>query len=269
MRETDERLLRALRTLFRPLANVLLKNKIGIGPVIEQLKLSFVQSARANHGRSGKPATVNMISQLTGLSRKHVSTLLSEADQDPFYEPIVPPVGSEVLHVWVSDANYLDKTGLPSPLELGPGRRSFQSLVEKCVERDDVKSTIADMLQSDSVQLRPDGKIEMVERRYSINSDLPRMIFSGLYSLAGTIDKNWDRGEGEGFVQRQATTTRLDPEKVAVVRRIARERVARLMEEIDDMLCGYELEGDAAVSDANDSDARELGIGAYYFEHDQ
>ena len=81
--EHNKRLHGALRTLFYPLAKLLLKNKVGASPVVHQLKLAFVEAARKNHGRDGKPASANKIASLTGMSRKHVGALLEEVENNP------------------------------------------------------------------------------------------------------------------------------------------------------------------------------------------
>jgi hypothetical protein len=268
MKETDTRLKYALRSLFRPLANVLLKNRIGIKPIIGQLKLSFVEAARANHGKSGKPATVNMIAQLTGMSRRHVSELLSEIDNNPLPEKLATPVESRVLSLWHSNDEYLDNLGLPRPLLSGPGPGTFRSLVEEVAGLENADDTMRSLLDSEAIEKRADGTIVMTNRVFSINDDLPRIIAVILSPVCSTLDRNWGADLDQKFPSRVAHTTRIDPQKIATVRRISRERIGRFVEEIDDVLCSYETDGKESVADSDVKKSRRVGVGVHYFEVD-
>ncbi len=266
MRDTDTRLLYALRSIFRPLANILLKNRIGIAPIIEQLKLAFVEAARANHGKSGKPATINRIAQLTGMSRQHVSQILEQAKRSPMVESMPLPLEAGVLGTWFGNDKYLDDVGLPKALPLGPGPGTFRSLVEECADAEEAQNTVDSLLKSSAVEVRPDGKIMMTNRAFPICDDLPRILAVWLSPLCSTINKNWGHRVDEGLTLRVAHTRRLDSRKIAVVRRISRERISHFVEEIDDVLCSYEVDNQEPILDTDGNELSRVGVGVYYFE---
>ncbi len=262
----NSRLLRALRILFIPLANVLLKNRMTIVPVIEQLKIAYVMAARKNHGRQGKPASINSISSLTGMSRKHVAQLLRQsargfAQAKSDYSP-----EGYVISAWVSTDEYISESGKPNILEKGPGPGSLHELTTRVVGKDLAEHVLERLLQSRSVHEHSDGRVELVERSFSISKDLPRIISGGLAPLVTTIDKNWSTPPGQGFGQHTATTHKLDPGKLLTVRRVSKARIIAFMEDIDDLLSNLETESSELARDPQGRDIETIGVGAYYFE---
>ncbi|MDJ0709008.1 MAG: DUF6502 family protein [Woeseiaceae bacterium] len=266
--ENDERLLSALRGLFYPLANLLLKNKVGAAAVVHQLKLAFVEAARDKHGRGGRPAANNMIANLTGMSRRHVGDLLSEVATDPCTDAIALPIESHILSIWCADSDYTDKLGLPRPLDLGPGKGTLRTLVLESTGDHDADEMIERLLQAESIRRRQDEQFELVDRAYMINRDLPRLISLFLSSLASTVDKNWGRPVRDSFTMRVAHSDRLDSEKLAMIRRISKEQLILLLERIDDELCRHEIENGQPMVDENGVELSSVGVGVYYFEKD-
>ncbi len=266
--ENDKRLLGALRTLFYPLANVLLKNKVGAAPVIHELKLAFVEAGRDKHGRGNKPASNNMISNLTGMSRPHVRALVDEVIAEPCTDEISAPPESHILTVWCNNEDYTDTLGLPRPLELGPGPGSLRALVSESTDGGKVDEYIERLIRVGSVRRRDDGTFELVNRVFSVIHDLPQIISVFLSTLASTVDKNWGKPMRDGFIMRAAHSDRLDSKKLAMIRRVSEEQLAQLLERIDDELSRHETESEAPTVDANGVELSSIGIGVYYFEKD-
>ena len=176
--EHNKRLHGALRTLFYPLAKLFLKNKVGVSPVVHQLKLAFVEAARNNCGRNGKPASANRIANLTGMSRKHVGELLSEVEHNPSRHTIAGSDESHILAVWCADEEFRNELGLPRPLELGPGPGSLHALITESVDCPDVDLFVERLLTGGNIRQRDDGRFELTSRVFRINRDWPRIISS-------------------------------------------------------------------------------------------
>lgn len=261
MTQAKSRTLSALKACFLPLANILLKNKIGAGPVVRQLKLAFVEAAKINHGRAGKPASVNAIANLTGLSRRHIKELLAEVDAESNFEDIAAPYESGVLTTWVRNTAYLDNSGRPRHLEEGPGPGTFRSLIAETVPADEVDRIANSLLTVGSAVRRPDGKIELKKRGFLVGEDLARNLVFAISSLAHTLDHNWQIPLNERFQQRVIHTNRLDPKNRAVFRRMSNERIIRFSEDTDDLLQSYE-------NADNQHEGTRIGVGVYYFEVD-
>ncbi|MDJ0908193.1 MAG: DUF6502 family protein [Woeseiaceae bacterium] len=267
--ESDKRLLGALRTLFYPLAGALLKSKVGVVPVIHQLKLAFVEAARDKHGRNGRPATTNKIANLTGMSRQHVRDLLDEAEVDPCRDEISLPNESLVLAAWCTKDDYTDKRGLPVPLELGPGKGTLRTLISESTGTNNIASAIENLLETENIFRRDDGRFELAERVFSINRDLPRIISVFLSSMASTVEKNWGRPKSDSFIIRAAHSRRLNHDKIPMIRRIATEELTRLLERVDDELSRNEADEEQPMIDDNGTELSSVGIGVYYFEKDR
>ena len=268
MNEADTRLKKALRLVFQPLANLLLKNHIGIAPVVEQLKLAYVDAAQRNHGRGGKPATVNMISNLTGMSRAHVVKLVGQIEQESEKRNFDLPCESSILGRWANSEEYLDELGRPRPLALGPGEGTLHNLVAGSVPLEDVDAVVTDLLSSRNLNKRSDGKFELSDRAFRINTDLPRCLAVFLATFTSTIDRNWGRLDGDVFGLRVAHSGQVGSHNVANVRRMSKQRISEFLEEFDDLLCSFERESNNELINPEGQELSKIGVGAYYFETD-
>ncbi len=264
--EKNKTLLRALRTLFYPLASVLLKNRVAVAPVVHQLKLAFVEAARKKHGRGGNPATKNMIANLTGMSRRHVGNLLEEVNVDPCRDAISDLGESHVLAVWCSNEKFTDARGLPRHLEPGPGPGTLRALIAESTDNDEVDEVLERLLVAGNIRQLDDGKFELVTRVYRLNRDLPKIISRFISPLVHSVDKNWDLPPREGLTMRVTHSDRLESTKLPRIRRVAEEQLALLVERIDDELSRHELSTDQPMVDSNGAKISEVGVGVYYYE---
>lgn len=266
MRENDNNLLYALRSVFRPIANLLLKNRVGIGPVIEQLKLAYVEAARDHHGRSGRPASVNRISELTGMSRGHVSDLLSATKGPRTNKKMEFPKEADVLAEWATNEKYLDDVGLPRDLDYGPGEGTFMTLLAESVGAREVENFTTALLRSKNVTKTGEGKLRFAKRVFPMTKDLPRQMLVSMASLAHTIDCNWSQARGFGHLQRVAHTGKLDSSKIPLVRRVLKERTENFIEEVDNFICTHECDAGLTMKSPDGHNLARLGLGVYYFE---
>lgn len=266
MDDNEARVGEALRQLFLPLADVLLKNGVSVGLVNRELKLAFATAAHLNHGNAGKPASVNRISTVTGMSRRHVKQLLCDAEIRSKSDQLSIPYESSVLATWVTSESYVDDMGMPLALPREGENASFRSLVIDATGDDRVEECLRRLLRSKTVVRRDDGWLELQNRDYSISEDLPRIIASALAPLAATINENWGKSRAETFCQRVSHSTCLDSRKIPTIRRISKERVATFLEDIDDLLTSFESEKVEEMVNPEGNELARVGVGAYYFE---
>ncbi len=269
MNESEARLLWSLRAMFYPFANLLLTNKIGVAPIIQQLKLAFVEAARKNHGTGGKPAATNRISNLTGMSRRHVADLLDDIDSQSLPSELSAPGQSHVLSVWCTNDKYTDELGLPKPLDLGPGPGTMHELISESLVEADTNDVIDSLLSAGCIKRNDEGRFELVERLFPMNRDLPRIISVFLSSMMSTIDKNWSRDKGQGLLMRAAHSDQIDPSRIPAVRRIIREEMSQLLERVDDRLSHYETAAGEPMYDEDGSELAQIGVAVYSFEVDK
>jgi hypothetical protein len=121
----------AVRRILRPLVGFLLDHGLNYSWLVNELKGVFVDVAEREFTIPGKAQTDSRITLLTGVHRKDVRRLRSEASEEQ-----VPPesvfFGAQVVALWISDRRFLDKTGRPKPLPRRSGTRrgaSFEDLV--------------------------------------------------------------------------------------------------------------------------------------------
>ena len=269
MRDTKNRVLSAVRTVFVAMASLLIRNGINANSAVEQLKIAFVLAARKEHGRAGKPASVSRISHLTGLGRKHVSDLIEKSSRAASREEMAITRESEILTKWWTSPDYLDDAGLPKALEIGPGPGSFAELVEKSTGSNATQEHmkyIKSLQNSGAIELRDGQKVAATNRGFRIDGDLPRTVCINLATLAETISRNWGMPRSETFCQRAAHSGKVQSQSISALRRISKEQIKNLLTNIDDILSNLESDDDEPTISPEGRELLEVGVGAYYFE---
>lgn len=266
MQEEVDKTLQAMRALFVPLASLLLKNGLDTGSVVEQLKVAFVEVARNEHGKGDKPASVNRISEITGLSRKYVSSLLDTASKSIVTDELATPIESIILSTWMNSEEYLDDVGRPRALEVGPGVGTFGELVKAVTGRDASNFYLSKLSRANCVAVQVDDRVALTNRVYSIGDDLPRVIAVALVPLATTMARNWGKSIENAFAQRVSHSAHVNSGKIGMLRRIAKERITTFLGEVDDAISNVETDESETCVNAEGREVSRVGVGAYYFE---
>ena len=266
MSDIDSRLEAALRSIFFPLARVLLRSGLSVRPVIRVIKDAFVDAAISEHGKNGKPASISRASELTGLTRREIRTIINEERDKKVRLNLFQPDEAAVLTRWHSSPEYADEHGQPRKLDPGPGPGSFAELVEQTIGDVPVADSLRRLQDRGSVEVDDDGHIVMLKRDWHVGGDLPVLLRDTLGTLASTVNFNNTHPPEQGRCQRVAYTMKADPEKLLVIRRMLRERIIRFTEEIDDQLTSVEARDIDSPADIPESDSGKLGVGAYLFE---
>ncbi len=125
-----QRVLTALQQVIKPLIRLALAQGINYPMLLETLKVVFVQVAEEDFKLAQREQTDSRISLLTGLHRKDVHRLRDQPESSQ-NQPLVT-LGSQLVGLWISDADFTDANGSPKPLprlaSVG-GNISFGSLV--------------------------------------------------------------------------------------------------------------------------------------------
>jgi hypothetical protein len=127
-----QRMLTALQRVLKPLVRLSLSQGINYQMLIETLKVVFVQVAEEEFKLSQREQTDSRISLLTGLHRKDVHRLRDQPDSTQ--TPSLVTLGSQLVGLWISDADFIDLEGKPKPIarlaSVG-GNVSFDGLVAR------------------------------------------------------------------------------------------------------------------------------------------
>lgn len=133
-------LVTAIRKLLRPLVRLMLTFNITYPFLMNLLKSLYVEIADKEFGVDDKRQTDSRITLLTGVHRKDVKRLRSEA-HEAVTTPKVISVGAQLIAYWLGSAQFLDAQGKPLALPLrgsssGEDHRSFDDLVELVCKQD-------------------------------------------------------------------------------------------------------------------------------------
>ncbi|NOS97838.1 MAG: hypothetical protein HOP25_05135 [Methylotenera sp.] len=126
-------MLTALQRVLKPLVRLALAQGINYQMLLETLKIVFVQVAEEDFKLAQREQTDSRISLLTGLHRKDVHRLRDQPD-NALNQPSLVTLGSQLVGLWISDADFIDVNGKPKPLSrlasIG-GNISFERLVAR------------------------------------------------------------------------------------------------------------------------------------------
>jgi len=126
-------MLTALKQVLKPLIKLALAQGINFPMLLETLKSVYVQVAEKDFKLDKREQTDSRISLLTGIHRKDVHRLRGQPDNVLNQSPLAT-LGSQLVGIWISDAEFTDVNGNPKPLprlaSVG-GSISFDGLVAK------------------------------------------------------------------------------------------------------------------------------------------
>src|SRR6202051_2409113 len=93
----------------------------------------------------------------------------------------------ELLTAWHQDPEYLDDLGVPSPIRMRTGRRSFRHLAEKTVPNMDPKTLLSELERIGAVTIDASGYIRVHMRSLPVYEDKHLAIQHTLISLDSFI----------------------------------------------------------------------------------
>ncbi len=129
----QQRVLTALQRVLKPLIRLALAQGVNYPMLLETLKTVFVQVAEEDFKLAQREQTDSRISLLTGLHRKDVHRLRDQPENTPNQSSLAT-LGSQLVGLWISDADFIDDDGKPKALprlaSVG-GKVSFERLVAR------------------------------------------------------------------------------------------------------------------------------------------
>jgi hypothetical protein len=152
---------RAVSQVLRPLTRLMIDHGLQLPTVVELLKKALVDEAAQTFALDGKDSSDSRIALLTGVHRKDVKRLRTEA-AGPVDPESMASLGAMVVARWISDPRFLSADQSPRPLARtpkrgGPGEPNFTDLVAE-ISRDVGARAVLDELERLSVvELRDDG----------------------------------------------------------------------------------------------------------------
>ncbi|MDJ0940304.1 MAG: DUF6502 family protein [Woeseiaceae bacterium] len=248
---------------IRHLAKVLLRGGMNAKEFGEIAKLAFVEASADELARPERAAPTTEVARQTGLTRADVKRLRDKLAAEKIRAgSFTPSDEGECLHRWHTDLAYLDESGNPRPLEIGPGAGTLLQLIADSCEADPAR--ILTHLEDGHITRDAAGTYLPVRRDYKMpqsEAGLTGLIDSSVSAIAKTISNNIDCADGRGWIQRVVYSDQLGDTTVPVLRQAVRSRATSFCEEIDDLFAAHSVEREDA-----DDPAFKAGIGVFYFE---
>jgi len=130
-------LMTAVRKVLYPLVRLLLNFRIAFPQLTEILKSIYVEVANNELKLPHKKQTDTRLSLLTGIHRKDIKRLRSQATTDN-KTPKSVDISTRIIARWLVEKHYLDNENKPLklPLQADKNKPSFQSLVQDVCKQD-------------------------------------------------------------------------------------------------------------------------------------
>lgn len=254
----------ALRHLLRPLVRIVMQRGMAFEPFADIVRNVFVEVAQRDFALDGRKQTVSRISVLTGLTRKEVARQLGHPIAEDEEAAASYNRAARVVTGWIQD-HPLEGTAsgaAPLPVE-GPG--SFAEVVRRYSGDMPVRAVLDELRRVGAVRTR-DGEVELLQRHYIPPlGDERKLVYLGddAADLIATIGHNLGAEPGETRLQRKVFYDNVPTESLAEVRRIARERGERLLDDLARELSRH----DRDVNPAKGGTGRvRIAVGVYFAE---
>jgi len=258
-----EALLRATRRLLGPLVRLLLEHQITFPVLANLLKSVYIEEAERGFALPDRPQTISRLTLLTGIHRKDVKRLQSEANAAP-----VPPsvsLGAQLVLRWTAEPAYLDETGRPrslARLAASGETPSFESLVESVTQDIRPRAILDEWLRLGIARVDAADRVELTERAFvpAIGLDekayyLGRNVRDHLASAHHNLT-----AQANPFLERSVYYAKLRPESVAELQTLSREAGMDALQRVN--VRARELQ----LADEGESDARHrMSFGAWFF----
>jgi hypothetical protein len=125
-----------------------------------------------------------------GLDAGHLAARVAEIDPSKMASRRLYPHASaigELLTAWHQDPQYLDDLGVPLPIRMRTGRRSFRFLADKTVPNMDPKTLLSELERIGAVTIDASGYIRVHMRSLPVYEDKHLAIQHTLISLDSFI----------------------------------------------------------------------------------
>lgn len=255
----------AVTRVLRPLVRLLLRHSIPFAAFQELAKHVYVEVALQEFALPGKKASISRASILTGLSRKDVQRLLDGEGPDSAATAQEYNRAARVLTGWIRDADYLDPSGEPLPVEFD-GERSFATLVKRYSGDMPARAVLDELLRVGAIGRREDGLIEPLQRAYVPQTGvLEKLSILGrdASDLIDTIDHNIQHGSTDPRYQRKVMYDSIPSRDLGPFRKLSAAKAQALLETLDGWLAAHDVDDEPGTLPVPRS---RVGLGIYYFE---
>lgn len=251
---------------LRALARVLLRNGVSFQSFTALAKRAYIDVALSDFQVEGRKPSISRVAVITGLTRKDIQQLLSDAGERDIEEGDRYNRAARVIAGWVRDREFQDRSGDPLALKTDEGTKSFAELVRRYSGDMPARAVLDELVRVGAVEQGADGRIHLRARVYiPTTSDADKLLILGhdVAALVTTIDHNMQHGADDARFQRKVMYDNLPAEALPKFRALSGARAQKLLEELDRWLAEHDRDANPAVKGTGRMCA---GLGIYYFE---
>ena len=266
----------ALLLVLTPLVRLSLLCGLGYADFLKLTRTAFVRVASEDFGIRGRPTNISRVAAITGLSRKVVSKIRSNA-KDSLWSPDnkTTPINS-VVYYWRFDPEFCESPGVARPLIID-GPSSFAALVRKHTRDLPVGALKQQLLRTGMAEETASGKLLLL-KNFSVpehlDDDFVRAAAFSLRNLGETLAHNatlvaseaitLDEYKRKGRFERFAWSRRLSSEDAAAFHAWVRSAGGEFLEEAANWIAAHEIT--AEPLDDKSEFAGSAGVGLYFFD---
>jgi len=257
-----EKVLMAARFFMAPIVRVMLRSGVTWSEFADLLKEVFVDVARREYGRQGRPTNIARVAMITGLSRREVTRVRNVLSGETETQPTVGSRISQVLTGWHTDPDFCAKVGEPNTL----AQDRLEALLKRFGGDLPHGAIIKELKELGLIQESADGSFRATARHYTrtkLDPDIVRQMGVALHDHAATLAHNVDRERDEAArFERVAVVENLQPRYVKNFAGLIEERGQAFLEEMDAWLSSH-----AAKESGNASSGGvRTGVGLYFIQ---
>lgn len=233
----EGRALEQVLHVLRPLVRLLIQRGVGYGALAAALKRVFLDEARRELQRQGRPETDSALSLLSGLHRHNVRSVAGAAERGG--RP--PSVAVDVVGRWLGERRWRDRQGRPRLLPRGPqgaavaparAAPSFDELVHS-VSRDVRPRAVLDELVRLGIAEERDEGVQLLADGFVPRGDpevMGEILAANLHDHAAAAVANLV-GEGR-FFERAVVMDELSETSSAALHALCRSEMKRVLQKL-------------------------------------
>ncbi len=261
-------LLRACRTLLRPVVRLLLRSGVSWRDFAETARETFVDVATTEFGIRGRPTNVSRVAILTGISRRDIRKLRQQLREPAADVPEYLNPATRVLSGWHQDADFLTDDARPKAVSIDSGESSFAELCRRYGGDVPRGALLKELIAIGAVEKAAGGELHVRSRVY-----IPRRVDPAKTLRAGSVLGDIGNTVVHDLLckprdplrfERRAANGMIDPRHLPAFREFLELEGMQFLERIDDWLTQHEVEESSAAGRT----AVRLGVGMYHIQDD-
>ncbi len=255
--------LRAVRSILRPLARFLISEQIPLAAVVEMLKSTLTEEAEKGFALPDKPPSDSRISLLTGVHRKDVRRLRALDEQLGEASELRTSLSARLIADWNALPEFVDDEGIPLPLyrNASRGRPSVRDLAETAGTDIRPQATIDEWLRQGIVEIDDENRIRLKQDAFVPEHDFEEKMQFFERNLAEHLAASVSNmsGEREPFLDQAVYYAGISAASAERLARRARELAMRALRTLNREASALQ------TADRGRDDAKErVHFGAYF-----